>query len=927
MLFSALALLLCQEPSLRWSRDVDELFWQALHQLEVEERAEDAAATLASLLDEPSVQQYRGQTGYLLAQQYRALRAAGLMEEAEALLPSIRRDVANTDMAQLAESVISLADRTHPGQDGANEELLELLLTAATRDSDYLGSVMRGYGEQVVPELLRIFDRPEDYLPDSNLRRRSLHSLWSSAWGIDLAGFLDGMGSRIRLRSTEYFQGLDLRIPTSRSELSTSQRAFILKISEDERAQIAEFGMWGMLKNTGDSALVNRIADILNSGDLLAPLILDRVMRNDLEATEALQLSPAIVAAIESEDPAIQSAARNLAVQRGNAIALHHLAEVHQDSAAQRRLLLGFLDRKTEVETSEVSKSGLPKGIAAEIAAIPIEQSVRLPFGFLDQEKLEGWHEWLLSQLEDESQDIRVLALLGSIQQRLLDRALPGFDLADLPEDFPYFVSISDLEREPRLVSFLRPSLHVDEDSVVSRAANLLASSNPGSANLTVDDIALIVERKLISTSRNPSYFDSRSFLGSEIEWQDRLVSLAADRRLASSTRASAVTVFMQSARESENPIFKRFQAMLQVPEFTDEKGDLERDMVKSMSNFIAGFSNGAAGAKLATAEEWEQLAAHWAKRALAAPIVNQHVVIDYSRVVRAMNSLGASPVRLLQMYSENVDWVRADCNPIYIAGYLLEHPVAFQSWLGLVSEHRLVPHWWTLLSDEEYGLLVHPSQEAIEAILESESDVFQTQFWGAVRTLLSRGPIHADLAAILDGIALRFAKLPHSASSALYYLAVRELEPDDWPKMVAEASKMVDLVDRPSLVSLVGKRYTPELVPVLLDAQVNPSSQVAKAADEALARYARIRDARSGWAAWERQGRDGSPIDALVAKTASGKSKVVRIAAIQSLGTLEAKEALPFLVELLEDSEPEIVAAVQAALARIHAAAEGGDE
>ena len=135
------------------------------------------------------------------------------------------------------------------------------------------------------------------------------------------------------------------------------------------------------------------------------------------------------------------------------------------------------------------------------------------------------------------------------------------------------------------------------------------------------------------------------------------------------------------------------------------------------------------------------------------------------------------------------------------------------------------------------------------------------------------------------------------------------------------------DLEDRARFVGRIGERYVAEFVPILLEAQLHPDPKVSGSAEEALDRYERVRDAQSSWEAWERQGREGSPIDALVAKTASDKSKAVRIAAIQALGTLEAKEALPFLVELLEDSDQEIVAAVQAALARIHAAAEGSDE
>lgn len=122
-------------------------------------------------------------------------------------------------------------------------------------------------------------------------------------------------------------------------------------------------------------------------------------------------------------------------------------------------------------------------------------------------------------------------------------------------------------------------------------------------------------------------------------------------------------------------------------------------------------------------------------------------------------------------------------------------------------------------------------------------------------------------------------------------------------------------------LVTMIGGLYEPSLVPILLEAQSSTVKKVSEAADTALERYARIRDARESWQTWERQGRDGSPVDALIAKTASDKKENVRIAAIKSLAALGATEALPFLVELLEDSDLEVAAAAQQALDRIHAA------
>lgn len=184
------------------------------------------------------------------------------------------------------------------------------------------------------------------------------------------------------------------------------------------------------------------------------------------------------------------------------------------------------------------------------------------------------------------------------------------------------------------------------------------------------------------------------------------------------------------------------------------------------------------------------------------------------------------------------------------------------------------------------------------------------------------------NLNAILGEFSNRDIQNPKIAVIVLRFMLQQGLDEQEWINQARQVAAMeLPWHVRKALVQLIGNRYTPELVSVLLDAQTDASGSVAGAADTALERYARIRDARQSWQAWERQGRDGSPIDALLEKTDAERPTRVRLAAIQSLGAMQAKEALPFLVELLEDADAQVVDAAQAAIDAIIASSRGDDE
>ncbi|MFQ5748772.1 MAG: HEAT repeat domain-containing protein [Planctomycetota bacterium] len=161
--------------------------------------------------------------------------------------------------------------------------------------------------------------------------------------------------------------------------------------------------------------------------------------------------------------------------------------------------------------------------------------------------------------------------------------------------------------------------------------------------------------------------------------------------------------------------------------------------------------------------------------------------------------------------------------------------------------------------------------------------------------------------------------KKPRWASKAARALVGGANDKDLVPALL-EAWNLPGLANRPLFVYALGETLDDRVVHVLLDALADPDGQVASAAEIALKRFRTVREQRQAFEAWQLVGGGLSPVAALLKKLQNPKVEV-RVAAIRSLGTLQAKEALPFLVDLLEDPNAEIAAAARKALARINGA------
>jgi HEAT repeat protein len=112
-------------------------------------------------------------------------------------------------------------------------------------------------------------------------------------------------------------------------------------------------------------------------------------------------------------------------------------------------------------------------------------------------------------------------------------------------------------------------------------------------------------------------------------------------------------------------------------------------------------------------------------------------------------------------------------------------------------------------------------------------------------------------------------------------------------------------------------RRFVPGLLKLLRD----PEDGVRKAAQEALeaTEFYVTQTER-----WQRLLRGtgleaNSAAEALLAQAKAGNDKRVRLAAIRGLGTLGVKETLPFLIQMMQDTDAEVVAAASAAVAALN--------
>ncbi len=152
---------------------------------------------------------------------------------------------------------------------------------------------------------------------------------------------------------------------------------------------------------------------------------------------------------------------------------------------------------------------------------------------------------------------------------------------------------------------------------------------------------------------------------------------------------------------------------------------------------------------------------------------------------------------------------------------------------------------------------------------------------------------------------------------------------PDRFVDALLPLAKDEDLRVRLNVCTAFGTAFDRRTIPALVDCLRDPQAMVRDAARKSLEQLQFYFDQKGRWSRLL----DGAGLEAnnaaeaLLKQAGAGQPKPSRLAAIQSLGTLGVAETLPFLIQLMAESDAEIATAAKAALDRINARAASKEE
>jgi len=935
---AALALCFTQELAFRWTVDVEDRFWQALHVLEVEEQPLAAADLLDDLVKEPSVVQDPGQTGYVLAQRYRALRLADRHEEARVLLPRLRQAVSGTDFAAPAERLVVQADRMSSGGLQVDEALLQLLLEATEQGGESLEALLAGYGDRLTPEILRVLDRPSLFTEQFDRPESAMHTLWVQVWKAGTETVLGEMSARIENRSVDYLSEVQFDCRWySEWQLRDAHSNFLIQLSLDQRPEVASQAVPTMVKFVERANVRERLQEILENEEILAPFLLESLIRGDLWPHADQEWIDSLVNSVLSRPGALREVARDLSLKRMAPSPLYFLATEFDDRDAQRSLLTLMLrpQSKTVEFRGEQHRLGVPESVTRALSGVEhpltrVKNSLARSWaGDWPQLDLRAWRRSLAKHADEE---IRVHALISC----LYSQEVAHGDAAHFIEQG---VVLPDLMRhvavrhspDALVWSQLEGSLETDFDRHLAfewAASYPRAAFSSFSADFWADapqqdaDLVKALKRRVVGVSSIYEEPAARKSLWYLLEHPE--LGLAGSLR-------EGVVVLMAALDKIEDPVAEldrvlkliadrgtsplaRFTALQVIQQFLgawDWESDARQEQWLAMQyRFLPTF--------LAQRIELEGMRSTAPSDEIESALAsNGSSTRVFNKVLEQADQRGVE-VDFISEVLTSTPGLIADMKVNLHLSNALKYPDLFRDTLGPVFLNR----------EYDENLRISPSRgpavvfplQAVEQLLESGFESGIRAFWRSLpNTRVSVEPAISDSKMLQ--LALRDAQHPKYANFALSYLSKADIPSEQWASLATDAWADHEFGDRLQLIRQIGQRYEPSLVSILLEAQVSQEFELADAADDALIRYKRIRESQESWGAWQRQGREGSPIDSLVERTASDRAQKVRLAAIQALGTLEAKEALPFLVELLEDPDQAVVAAAEEAMTRIHRA------
>lgn len=870
------------EPFMQWDGETEDAYRRALHLWAVRGKPGEAADILLSLADKAEVTQIAGQASWVLVLAAQALAEAGRADEATALIPGIERGARGTPLeAAVRQKLTELRTTAGFASQGLDEAFLETLIRqlstpvpaeGAGQLDAALFNAVRKYDRPVLPYLLKIVST----WPESNVV--TIAAIRAIKFGLSMADptFVDELTAILEAQSTLSFITL---INTSSYQsvdaLADREEArFWKRMSlhpDSRRRLLAREGLRNRAFDASSPAALQAIRDLLSDADPTDDAALLKV-HSQIESTEDPR-SKLLVDVAQGSDSEAAELARNSILYYPYLGQLRELA-----LRGGKRNAVRYLACLAATSMSGYMASNDIGGPPA-VNTILQQEGIRRGVNWKGDE--EKYRDLALIQprsfdfAKPHLADAKMRTLLAIAAAGLKDET--GFELAyasGIPDDEASICHVLSKQNfQPaafrnRAASFIgHPELGQSAWKLISTWApeqinfDLMKASSPSVKRQFLDDAA----GSLIKQGRSDEALQLARTEGVE---EDRLAGLISrfvregDQWWTSIGEIQAIIAPWQpGARKSV------LQDLCNAVQGLPTSAVVELDMEQVVRVFTEARQ---AGVRFRTVE---LIGTHWEH--LGRPL---------------MMRLGTSD-GIVQLMVAGL--------PIPAAPDFVVHCLREGASLANFPQIESNPSRWI-----EAG-----APQLIEAagILLARKDP------AATRTALNMMFLAQDLAPALWN-EVEFAWTDPELASLTATVLQQTSRRDEYVQHLMEAWRLPGLQKRLLMAEAMSATADPRMAPILLEAIADPDAHVANAARFGLQRLKEIEEQRAFWESWQATGVGGSPTAALL-KQIQSKNKEVRLSAIRALGAIKAPEALPLLISLLEDPDPEVVAAARAGL------------
>jgi len=865
------------EPFMQWDGETEDAYRRALHLWAVRGKPGEAADILLALADKAEVTQIAGQASWVLVLAAQALAEAGRTDEAAALIPGIERGARGTALAAYVDrELATLSGQLGVGSNGLDPAFDEYFRETVVKQGtgDWL---IDTYGRSLLPYILNLIETWQSDPKEASVVIQAVQLGWAIA-------------------DDEYVQEL-LRISKNMSTLSYLTVFGSGRAAGDLTARKSSLQFWLTQSRSGDqqraasagALLPNFLLRIDDTADLtilnyalasdsdLLSRIIEKLTGNKEEAARKLLLAVA-----REAPPELARAAGNALSQFGiqevvDLASSGALTDVARYLVTVARIRLDNWAMPVGNESLERIVMRLANDCQVKDAFIR-DQASRMRVIEWQPPLVSGWEHALdvpNELLANESlRSLLAFAAVGMNDADALDQAL-----ASGPPLHSEVLLFMIGQYKGPLCSSIWNDLATYQRLAPKEALEMALRANAKDVNL---------DRARQIYKLYPDFREWEEIFGkwSELGLSDDLRSVLLDPSLTWKVRYEAARPYLQSDASRDGQLITgMLQGWRSLPEAD------QRYLTTAISVLYQDVPDA-----LNLRDQSDLLQLFFDLN------VNCFLV---GHALRSENEADWKPILDFMTDPSRASWI---ATYLHGSSELTRSAAAPAVALAMVRAGMLDTQ--VLPGDPDSRDWLRPgSAEALEV-----ARIFLQSSDGQPRNVALNFLLRDCSAYLaLQEELVRYWRDPEFAGW-MSYVAAKHAKSLDATDRIRAAWQLPDLQDRSLVLRAMINTTDPRFVPVLLEAISDADQKVASTAREGLQRLKEIEEQRAFWESWQATGVGGSPTAALL-KQIQSKNKEVRLSAIRALGALKAPEALPLLISLLEDPDPEVVAAARAGL------------